>query len=313
MRVLIQIFALILLLINMSSTCQEEEVENVDLINLSTQLAAYANVDEYNQLRAEYVKNVDWVVKNTQESDNKRYIYLYVALTQAELTTRNQAIKRLMVSKLTHLSFDLLQKPLDHENNQHLRDVTLELFVARAKLRAKVTMLQANEFQWICLYEMMTSGYEVYHEQQLARLFNKTMPRESLSVSEELTEQNDLINTYLELKRAAHPREDEWWTESRVLQVIDKTLDEYFECGKLCNELRVVQWTNAAPLGGSFQVNEWIIEHLSREPLESMDVMRKLISDHLHLTSVYELAKVPLEKMEKFRSGAIESLGSFNK
>lgn len=297
---------------NCNQTTAATQQELNSSLQLKTKLESYTNRLQFDELsQKNYPNNLEWArLTFNNSADSNRYIYLLVSTYQLEISARNYAIRRFLLDILDKLFGELYDKPLEYyANNQTLRDVSFELIVARAKLRAKITMIRANEYHWSYLYDLMTL-YGSANNRAMDRL-NSTMPRESLDIQSELEEQTNWMERYYELRRQTDDASQKTINKSglssyRVLKILDKLLDRWLDCESICEQLVVPGWSAAGPLNGNFMLSQWTHDYIDANLLQSIEDTRREIAAHIRLSNMYDLKLNKRELIEQHRK---ETLG----
>ena len=271
-------------------TCSKDD--DLALLNrLQNSLNQYLEADQFNKTKELYFEQLKWLAESQlgQEEDNKLYILREFANLQAEINIHNHAIKQFLVSKMRTYVMDKFHQ----EGPGEPRKALIELGLARARLRAKLTMLEANELRWLALNQI-AADYDRFYRPLFERL-QAASPRDGPSLGAELASQHEAFKRYIELRPGS--------SSLSVFLELDKELDFYLEC-KLCFGLVMPKYSNAAPLAKSSEVAKWPGLFVARDFLEALEQSHRLVARRFHRTPLDKLHRVDLKELEEYQAKA---------
>lgn len=243
---------------------------------------------------------------NKTEKDNLSYMLLELLNVQTEILARNQAIRAFVVSKLNKLFQDEYSDTSESleqlvENRDEIRDKLLSVLLARAQVRAQLSILQASESLWQA-WAQLIELFGGQRRQQILQIIDVIRESKLTSLMMEPAmygSQYEAYKAYYELSKPAK-------SSREVFAELDTKLDIYFDCVQVCPSLIVHKYSNAAPVGPVGLVTAWTKEYIDRGLMEAIESSRQLVRERFHITHPHDLHLDGMDKINSFRVNYLE-------
>ena len=229
-----------------AASCAQADVDLAPLVDALAELGAQPG-----SLQAKLIQQQEWIHSLEGVSRNARLMLNEFANTQAELALRWDTIQQVAGSELYRLIVEGdLQAKLELERADQ-RQRMLELVLERARLRAKLAAMQANEIYWNKWHQLATFAlFKRDHLRKLALDLGQIGAQSATLSASDYGRQHAAYERINELRPGKSSQELFAW--------IDAKLDAHFKCLAECPKLRLPNCSNAAPLSTRHLIEQWI-------------------------------------------------------